>query len=67
MDTERAQIDILPRVGFEPTTAVFQRAEAVHALDREPVIGVKKLRKNINFFFKISEKKIIEMNEKLAA
>jgi hypothetical protein len=30
----------MPRVGFEPTTAVFQRAKTVHASDREKsVIG----------------------------
>jgi hypothetical protein len=31
----------MPRVGFEPTTLVFQRAKAVHALDlAATVIGV---------------------------
>jgi hypothetical protein len=30
----------MPRVGFEPTTLVFDRAKTVHALDGEaPVIG----------------------------
>jgi hypothetical protein len=32
----------MPRVGFEPMIPVFERAETVHALDREPtVIGTK--------------------------
>jgi hypothetical protein len=26
----------MPRVGFEPTTLVFQQAKTVHALDRVP-------------------------------
>jgi hypothetical protein len=31
----------MPRVGFEPTTPVFERAKAAHALDRAPTeIGV---------------------------
>jgi hypothetical protein len=31
----------LPRVGFEPSTPVFERAKTFHALDRAPImIGV---------------------------
>jgi hypothetical protein len=42
----------MPRVGFEPTIPVFERAKTVHAFDRETtVIGTykhrKKLRKNV--------------------
>jgi hypothetical protein len=37
--TKRTQTSV-PRVGFEPTTSVFERAKMVHALDRAaPVIG----------------------------
>jgi hypothetical protein len=28
----------MPRVGFEPTTPVFQRAKTVHALDRAATV-----------------------------
>jgi hypothetical protein len=28
----------MPRVGFEPTTPVFERAKTVHALDRAPTV-----------------------------
>jgi hypothetical protein len=32
----------MTRVGFEPTTPVFQRAKMVHALDRlAPMIGLQ--------------------------
>jgi hypothetical protein len=32
----------MPRVGFEPTISAFERAKAVHALDRAgAVIGIK--------------------------
>jgi hypothetical protein len=32
----------MPRVGFENTTPVFERAKAVHALDRaDTVIGTR--------------------------
>jgi hypothetical protein len=34
----------MPRVGFEPTTPVFERAKTVHALDRAaPVIGIDRM------------------------
>jgi hypothetical protein len=34
----------MPRVGFEFTIPVFERAKTIHALDREaPVIGILKL------------------------
>jgi hypothetical protein len=28
----------MPRVGFEPTTRVFERAKTVHALDRAATV-----------------------------
>jgi hypothetical protein len=28
----------MPRVGFEPTIPVFERAKAVHSLDRAPTV-----------------------------
>jgi hypothetical protein len=28
----------MPRVGFEPTTAVFERAKTVHALDEAAAV-----------------------------
>jgi hypothetical protein len=35
----------MPRMGFEPTTPVFERARTFHALDRAPtVIGSVKLK-----------------------
>jgi hypothetical protein len=46
----------MPRVGFKPTTLVFQRSKAVHALDCEDIVigyckeKVEKLfgRNNVN-------------------
>jgi hypothetical protein len=38
----------MPRVGFEPTIPVFERAKNVHAVDRAAtVIGTVKLRMQI--------------------
>jgi hypothetical protein len=38
----------MPRVGFEPTTPVFERAKTIHALDRaSTVIGLINLRVTI--------------------
>jgi hypothetical protein len=31
----------MPRVGFEPTTPVFERAKTVRALDRAPTVVVR--------------------------
>jgi hypothetical protein len=28
----------MPRVGFEPTIPVFERAKKIHALDREAIV-----------------------------
>jgi hypothetical protein len=37
IQNERTQTSI-PRVGFEPTTPVFERAKTVHALDRATTV-----------------------------
>jgi hypothetical protein len=43
----------MPRVGFEPTTPVFEREKAVHTLDRTAsVIGGEGLYCTIIYLFK---------------
>jgi hypothetical protein len=31
----------MPKVGYEPTIPVFERARTVHALDREPTVKLR--------------------------